>query len=340
MSDRRAFLKSSLGTGAFLTLASAQAWLAAMPAARAQAPAAKVTLQLNWFKSVQQGGHFVAIEKGFFRDEGIDCEVIQGGPGVDSIGLVASGRAMIGDRDSSNVLLARVKGIPIKGFAATYQTSPFCMMSLASKPVRGVGDMVGKTIAIPTQRRAPLTAILKRQGIDPSKVNFVPTGGDAGVLASGQVDAYFGWITNEGLSLKLRGVELFAVPVDDLGDPTYPQVMFATDQTLATRADLLLRWLRAEVKGWGWMADNPEETARMVVAKYGNSGLDLKQQIEEAKAYTPYIKGAAGSRVMWIDAAMFEAGKKLAREAGAMPADLPTADFYTQAIVRQAYANA
>jgi NitT/TauT family transport system substrate-binding protein len=197
--------------------------------------------------------------------------------------------------------------------------------------------MTGKTIAIPTQRRAPLMAILKRQGLDPAKVNFVPTGGDASVLASGQVDAYFGWVTNEGLALRMRGVDLHSVSVDDLGDPTYPQVLFATDETLATKGDVLLRWLRAEIKGWSWMANNPEEAARLIVAKYGRAGLNLDEQIAEAKAYKPYILGEAGSRVMWIDGAMFEAGKKLAKESGSLTTDVPTSDFFTQSIVRKAY---
>jgi ABC-type nitrate/sulfonate/bicarbonate transport system substrate-binding protein len=337
MTNRRHFLKTTFGSGTVLSLTAAQAWLGAMPAANAQAAPVKVTVQLNWFKSVQQGGHFVAIERGFFRDEGIDCEVVQGGPGIDSIGLVASGRATIGDRDSSNVLLARLKGMPVKGFAVTYQKSPFAMMSLAAKPVKGLADMAGKTIAIPTQRRAPLMAILKRQGLDPAKVNFVPTGGDASVLASGQVDAYFGWVTNEGLALRMRGVDLHSVSVDDLGDPTYPQVLFATDETLATKGDVLLRWLRAEIKGWSWMANNPEEAARLIVAKYGRAGLNLDEQIAEAKAYKPYILGEAGSRVMWIDGAMFEAGKKLAKESGSLTTDVPTSDFFTQSIVRKAY---
>jgi NitT/TauT family transport system substrate-binding protein len=334
---RREFLRKSVGSGVFLSLASAQTWLASIPLAQAQGAPAKVSLQLNWIKSVQQGGHFIAIENGYFRDEGIDCEIIQGGPGVDSIGLVASGRATIGDRDSSNVLLARVKGVPIRGFAVTYQKSPFAMFSLKDKPVKGLQDMVGKTIAIPTQRRGPLNSILKRVGIDPAKVNFVPTGGDASVLVGGQVDAYFGWVTNEALALKLKGIELYAVSVDDLGDPTYPQVMFATDETLAGKSDVLLRWLRAAIKGWTWMANNPEETAKIIVTKYANAGLDLKQQTEEAKAYRPYILGDGKSPVMWIDSAMFDAGKKLARDAGVMTQDLPVTEFYTQALVKRAH---
>ena len=98
-----------------------------------------------------------------------------------------------------------------------------------------------------------------------------------------------------------------------------------------------MRWLRAEIKGWTWMTQNPEEAAKIVVTKYGRAGLDLKQQTEEAKAYKPYILGDGKSPVMWIDGAMFEAGKRLAKEAGLMTTDIPLADVMTQALVKQAH---
>ena len=83
------------------------------------------------------------------QGQGIDAEIISGGPGIDSINLVASKHSMLGDRDSTNIILARSKGIPIKAFAAALQKNPYSMMSLKSKPVRNLQDMAGKTIAIP-----------------------------------------------------------------------------------------------------------------------------------------------------------------------------------------------
>lgn len=284
----------------------------------------EVIVQLNWIKNVQHGGHFTAIEKGFYREERLNVEVMPGGPGIDSIALTANGRAHIGDRDSTNVMLARGRGIPVKGFAVSYQMNPFSLMSLKKKPVRTLQDMAGKTFALHPGRRPSMVALLRRAKIDPNAVTFVPASGDASVLVSGQVDGYFGWSTNEGLSLRMKGVEIEMVNLGDLGDPSYPQVFFATETTLRDKANLLARWLRASQKGWKYYAENPVEVARFTVEKYGHKGMDLAQQIGEAKEYPAFILGgdAKTKGVMWIDTANFAAAIRLAKEAGLLKEDL------------------
>jgi ABC-type nitrate/sulfonate/bicarbonate transport system substrate-binding protein len=284
----------------------------------------EVIVQLNWIKNVQHGGHFAAIEKGFYREERLNVDVKPGGPGIDSIALTANGRAHIGDRDSTNVMLARGRGIPIKGFAVSYQANPFSLISLRKNPVRTLEEMKGKTFALHPGRRPSMVALLRRAKIDPSTVTFVPASGDATVLVSGQVDGYFGWATNEGLALRTRGVDVEIINLGDLGDPSYPQVFFATDETLRDKPDLLARWLRASQKGWRYFADNPEEVARFTVEKYGYKGLDLKQMIAEGKEYRPYILGGAAATrgVMAIGTENFAAAIRLAREAGLLKEDL------------------
>ena len=122
--------------------------------------------------------------------------------------MVASGQALVGDRDSTNIILARAKGIPIKAFAAAYQISPYSLISAKGKKIPTLKAMEGKTIAIPQGRRATMTALLKRAGVDATKITFVPTGTDPGILATGQVDGYFGWYTNQGSMLTKQGFDI------------------------------------------------------------------------------------------------------------------------------------
>ena len=330
--SRRKFMKRAVAGGAALagTLVTPKAGQLFAPALAQGFD--EVPLQLNWIKSVQHSGHFAAIEKGFFREERLNVEVLGGGPGIDSIALVANGRAMMGDRDSSNVVLARARGVPIKGFAATFQRSPFCLMSLKEKPVRSLRDMVGKTIALHPGRRPTIVALLRRANIDPNSVNFVPATGDASILVSGQVAGYFGWSTNEGVAMKMKGIDLDMVNVGDLGDPTYPQVLFATDETLRTKVDVLARWLRAAKKGWKYYAEHPEEVARFTVEKYAQKGMDLNQQTAEAKEYPPFILGGDAEKkgVLWIDFPNFSAGLKLAKEANLLKQDVPVESLVDQ----------
>ena len=298
----------------------------------------KVSIVLNWVKSVQFGGHFVAQENGYFKKQGIEAEIISGGPGIDSINLVASKNSMLGDRDSTNIILARSKGIPIKAFAAALQQNPYSMMSLKSKPVRNLQDMAGKTIAIPSQRRPTMRALLKAGGIDVNSVKFVPTGTDPGILPTGQVDAYFGWATNQGVMLRMRGVDLHIVSLNDLGDVTYAMVFFALEETLKEKRDLIVRWLKAEIQGWKWFAENPEATAKITVEKYGQRGLNLAQQKVESKTYGPYILGgdAKTKGPLWIGTDIFEQGMELGASAGLIKKKIPVADLVDQSLVKEA----
>ncbi|MDQ8023579.1 MAG: ABC transporter substrate-binding protein [Moraxellaceae bacterium] len=308
----------------FLKAGSALAGTALVaPSALLSAPAIasgldQITVQMNWLKLVQYAGHFVALERGFFRDEKLDVVYKAGGPGVDSIALVAAGQADIGDRDPMNVALARSKGMPVRAIGCVYQGSLSGMMSLKSKPIRSFQDMRGKTIAVGAQRRAVVMTLLKRAKVDPSTINFVPTGGDPAVLATGQVDAYMGLATNEGLSLQLRGIDVEVVSMADLGDVDASMTLFATEQTLATRRDVMTRWMRAVSKGWAAFAANPEEGARLTVQKYGQPGLDLVRETAEAKLYPKFIlpKGT-GSKALWLDRKVFDDAIELAREGGA-----------------------
>lgn len=321
--SRRRFLKAALGTSvAAIAVANPKQGQIFAPAIAQGFD--EVGVQLNWIKSVQHGGHFAAIEKGYFREERLNVEILAGGPGIDSIALVANGRALIGDRDSANVILARGRGVPIRAFAVSYQVNPFSLISMRAKPVKTVQDMVGKTFAINPGRRPTIVALMRRAKIDPNSVKFVPASGDASILVSGQVDGYFGWSSNEGVTLKARGVPIEMVNVGDLGDPTYPQVFFATEQVLDGRRDLLVRWLRAEKRGWKYYADNPEEVARFTVEKYAQKGLDLAQQITEAKEYPSMILGgdARTKGPMWIDRPIFTEGVRLAKEANVMKEDV------------------
>jgi len=294
----------------------------------------KVVLQMGWVKSVQYGGYFAGLEKAFFDAEGIEAEFLTGGPSIDSINVVASGQAMVGDRDSTNVILARAKGIPIKAFAAPYQISPYSLMTAKGKKIPSLKAMEGKTIAIPQGRRATMTALLKRAGVDASKITFVPTGTDPGILATGQVDGYFGWYTNQGSMLTMRGFDIDYTTEHELGNPTYPVTLYAMEETIEKRSDLLVRYFRAQAAAWKWFAENPEEVARLTVEKYGSRGLDLQQQTVEAKLTSPLLTmgDAAAKGTMWIDTPFFADGIAFGKEAGFLTGDMPVSDVVTQEI--------
>lgn len=334
--DRRSLLKAGGGLLAGVFVAPGAMTFGPRTAYAAD----KFVHQLGWIKSIQFGGHFAAIDQGYFADEGIEAEFLAGGPGTDGTALVASGQVMTSDSDVEGVIRNRISGVPVKAFAAIMQKAPGAIMSLPSKPIRTLQDFPGKTIALPNATRPQVDILLKSAGIDPSTVNYVPVGTDPGILAAGQVDGYYGWATNQGVMLKERGVDIVVAYMNDLGLPGYAGVLYATDESIDTKSDLITRWLKAEIKGWQWFLDNPDAMAKLMVDKYGQRGLDLKAQTAEAGVYKDFIPvgDAAKNGLLWIEPSVFQQGIDFSIKAGDLKeGQVKVEDVVTQKLIAAAH---
>ena len=289
-----------------LGAAGATVVLAATGRARAQA-AKPVSFQLSWIKSIQYGGLFAAVENGYFKDAGVEPTFVSGGPTMDPIGNVAAGRSLMGDRPSGALLLARDKGIPIKIIGQTFQKSPYSIISLASKPIDSVKDLQGKTIATPTSGRALIVSLIQNAGLDPSTVNLVPASPDPAGLVAGQMDGYVGYSTNQGVMLQTRGVDIHVFNAQDHGLPDATGVIYGMADALDANRPQVVAFLRAAVKGWQWALAHPDETAKLMVDKYGAPGLNLQAQTAEIVASKPYIEaGLGGTRgLLSLDVPLF-----------------------------------
>lgn len=244
----------------------------------AAADLTQVRMQLGWLASNGILGEVVAQKKGFYKDQGIDVQIIPGGPNVDGVGGVASGRAAVGQTSSSpSVMLARAAGIPIKAIAAGYQKHPFTYFSLAKDPIRTPKDMIGKTIATQPTAFILLRALLAKNNIPEDKVKIVNMGSDMNQLITGQVDAVTGWVTNTN-ALKVLGDKPVELMLWDTGIKLYANVYFTNDKVLQDSSQELTKFLTGSARGWGYAKDHPEEAVDMLVEAYPN--LDKKSELE------------------------------------------------------------
>lgn len=298
-----------------------------------------LTFQLGWLKGVQHGGHFAAIEQGYFTDAGIEPTFDSGGPNIDQIAVVSSGQALVGDSGSDELVVARASGIPVRAFAAGFQKSPYSMFSLADSPVTSLEELPGKTVAVSDGSRAQIEGLLEGVGVDPTSVNFVPKNPDPSVLADGIVDVYTGFSTNEAAVLRLQGVDVVTTFFSDLGAPTYANVFFTTDEALEENRDLLIAFLRADVQGWQWAIDNPVELAEVVVDKYAADGLELEPQTAEAEAQVELIDtgDATEHGLFWIAGEVFEANIASALDGGLIDEAIDPEDVFTQELIAEVH---
>lgn len=336
--SRREFLARSglLAAGTTIALSSGGALTAARAGASLR-PAAKgletVKFQLGWLKLAQFGGHFVALERGYFKEEGIDAQFLAGGPGINGLSLVESGQVMMADANGSDILTAVSKDIPLQCFGTIYQSTPNALMSLGKEPLTTLKSLKGKTVGLPNGEQQLLSAMLKRAGVDPSTVNMVAVGSDPSVLTSGQVQAYIGYGTEQGLDLRKSGVDVKIVYFDHLGDPDYGNAYFAKRATLQHHADLVARWMRADLRGWEEFCKHPRAAAKLTWNLYHKqTQAVLRNEENSAQASVPLINGGAAKQhgLLWVEESAFKKVYELYRTAGIIKNKVNLSKVFTQ----------
>jgi NitT/TauT family transport system substrate-binding protein len=272
--SRRGFLTRSgliLGTVAGATLVAScndAARQANTPQGTAGGGAAgkdDVSFQLGWLISEGQLGEAVALAKGYYQDNGISFSIQPGGPSIDGVSLVASGRSQMGEVSSSpSLMIARSQGIPVKTFAVGVQEHPYAYVSLPDKPVREPKDLVGKRVGTQATGQILLSALLAKNDIDPGDVEVVIIGADVTPLTTGQVDVWTGWLSNVTAMQPLDG-KFESMRLWDAGIHLYAYPYYTTDEVLKNQHDLVAKWTAATAQGWAFAKDNLQEAAKMVV---------------------------------------------------------------------------
>lgn len=257
----------------------------------------KVTLQLGWLASNGILGEVVADKQGYFADEGLSLEIVAGGPNVDGVASVASGRANIGSISSSpSLMLARSAGLPVKCIAAGYQQHPFTYFSLDKNPVREPKDLIGKRVATNGTARILLEALLAKNEIPEDEVEILVMGSDMSPLMTGQADVVTGWKTNIS-ALEILGEERVDLSLWDAGVQLYANPYYVTDGTLSESPEQAAGMLRAIARGWGWAYENPEAAVDILVSRYPN--LDRESEMKAVKLVLDYSFNEATKQRGW-----------------------------------------
>ncbi|SIR51282.1 ABC transporter substrate-binding protein [Bosea sp. TND4EK4] len=259
--SRRFFLKSAAAVALSGPLLSFEAG--------AQGKTA-VNMQLGWIAGGNQIGEVCAKALGYYEAEGIDMRIQPGGPNVDGVAVVASGRFEIGQVSSSpSLMLAASQDLPVVCFAAGCQKHPYTFYSLAKKPVREPKDFVGKKVGIQSTGIILLRALLAQNKIPEKDVTIIPIGADMAPLLTGQVDVVTGWQTNT-TALKVLGPDKVALSLWDAGVKLYALPYYATAETLKTKGELIAKYLRASAKGWAYAHANRDQAVALLVKEYPN----------------------------------------------------------------------
>jgi NitT/TauT family transport system substrate-binding protein len=222
----------------------------------------KVQLQLNWFHLADHSPIYLALKKGYYKEEGLDLTVLRGSGSGDAAKKIDLGQSDIGIADAPTVLTAISKGANLKMVAVVYDKAGNNVFFRKSANIKSPKDLIGKKIAAPPadSHRVLWPAFAALHGIDPASVTLVnvkPEGKQA-IVAANEVDGSFDLYTSYAIWEKVLGKgDVGHLLWADFGLPIYGHTYFVNNETIKKNPKLIERFLRATHKGWRDAKANP-----------------------------------------------------------------------------------
>jgi len=274
-------------------------------AAQADGHANTVTLQLQWVTQSQFAGYYVALDKGFYDDEGLEVTILSGGPDIAPPQVLAGGGADVMLNWMPSALAAREKGLPVVNIAQPFKTSGLMLTCWKDTGITSVEDFRGKTIGVWFfGNEYPFLSWMSQAGI--------PTeGGDDGVtvlkqgfnvdpLLQRQADCISTMTYNEYGQVLDAGVspdELVTFKYEDQGVATLEDGIYALEENLEDPVfvDKMVRFVRASMQGWKYAEANVEEAAGIVLDNDETGAQTLAAQVRMMNEIAKLTAGSNGA---------------------------------------------
>lgn len=236
-------------------------------------------LQLSWTHSVQFGGSYLAVDRGYYEDEGLDITFGSGGPNVAGDAQTVSGAALMNISGGDGVARSNVEGAGLTIVGMQYQKSPGTLLSLAAKDLVTPESLIGTRIAVAGTDTPALDAFLLYNEIDRSEVELIPSQYDPAVLTADQADSIFCFYNDLPVALDVQGIDYATMLLADFGfNPAAQVYTVLTDSLRGEARTQVVRLLRAEIRGWQDYQTDYMEAAQLAVDMYPDAGLDLETQ--------------------------------------------------------------
>ncbi len=241
---------------------------------------------LDWYPNALHAFLYVAIEKGYYAEEGLKVNIRFPSNENDAISLVAAGQADIGLYYQQDVIQARTnQNVPVKSIGAVVQGPLNIVLSLAEKDITSPSDLVGKTVGYAGTElsEALIRSIMQNVGADYSDVTMINVGFDLmSSMTTGNVDATIGCLVNHEVpQMEKEGFDVNWFMLDDYGVPTYYEGIFlANDNAIANDSETLCAFLRASARGFEDMKADPEGALAILLANQNEENFPLDPSVE------------------------------------------------------------
>ncbi|REJ22283.1 MAG: myristoyl transferase [Paenibacillaceae bacterium] len=303
----------------------------------------KVRIQLCWVPQAEFAGFYVAKAKGYYEEEGLEVEIVPGGPDIVPEQQVANGSAQFGVNLVGSLLSHIEQGVPLIQIGQVFQDTSMVLISKKSSgidsPEKFAGKRVGNWMG---GNEYEVLALFAKYGLDPMRdLEFVKQSFTMDQFLSDELDVATAMIYNEYHVVLNSGYtpdDLNVFNLDELGVGMLHDNLFVNRDWLASNEETAVKFVRASIKGWRDAVNHQEEAVGIVMDAVEEGSTTREHQTtmmqEVAKLVRP--DGLADDRILFTDEDRFRLTADIALQFGVInePADISAA--YTNDIVEKA----
>ena len=281
---------------------------------------AKLTLQLKWVTQAQFAGYYVAKEKSFYKDVGLDVDIKPGGPDINPSQVIGGGGADVVLDWMPSALATREKGVPLVNIAQPFQKSGMeltCRKETGiTKPEEFKGHILGVWFG---GNEYPFLSWMSTLGIAttgaPDGVTVLKQGFNVDPLLQKQADCISTMTYNEYWQVVDAGIpadQLVVFKYEDQGVATLEDGIYTLESSLKDPAmvDKLARFVKASMKGWDWAVANPDDAA-MIVLKNDTTGAQTEHHQKQMMGEIAKLVGTNPKGTGWLDPAAYDRTVKI-----------------------------
>lgn len=252
-------------------------------------PSRSVVLQLRWHHQFQFAGYYAAKEKGFFKAQGLDVQILKGGSHVDTVGQVVSEMADFGVTNAE-VLLARLKhNRPVVLVSSIFQHSPLAFITRQSSGIRDIQDLVGKQVkmaGLPVG--IELHAAMLKHGVNINNIGVVKDNGRLDQLFDPDIHAHAIYLTNQPFYYIQKNIPYRLLRPSDYGVDFYGDSIITSEAFSKKYPETVVAFKTAAIAGWKYALTHKAELIDIIQEKY-NSSKDRAHLEFEAQAIERFI---------------------------------------------------
>lgn len=246
-----------------------------------------IRIQLNWFPEPEFGGFYAAEHLGFFRDEGLDVQLIPGGPGVATPQLAATGSVEFSVVGADQVVTTRAQGAPLVAVYASYQTSPRGIMVHSGAPFDSLEQLWNSTTTIAVEAGLPFVKWLQNT-YGGQRLTLIPSGGGLAAFQQDNTLAQAVFVFAEPVVMDERNIPVRIFPISESGYNPYAVVLATSEHYLRERPEIVAGVTRALRKGWAAYLADPKPTNVLIASL--NKEMTLASMNLSAHRAMAYVK--------------------------------------------------